>query len=879
MKKSEIKVGGLYTAKVSEKLVMVRVDEIVTSSNLKSKVRENVYGRKTLRDVTTYLVTNLSTGRQVTFRSAARFRKEVKSKPEAIKANSPVAQTVDPKPSLADRIKAKESKVENGPPHLIIRAKAGTGKTTTLVEGLRYILGGESNLTPTDQQRAIWEEMAKSKGARNIGFVAYNKSIATELQRRVPAGVQAMTMHSLGLRTIRNTFNLTVGNNGISEYRVCDIIQELLEVDIRQLRKTAPILIQATERLVGFCKQNLVDLEGSSSESEETWEKLQNLADHYEVDLRSEDGKDRRAEIFDLVPRVLERCANLSADRCVDFNDMIWLPVRLKLPVCRYDVLLVDECVPGWTPVMLADGRSVTIQEIVESKEEFKVRAYDTRKGRPKNCRVIGKQKILNQKPLVKVKVKHFHLTGTNRKTNFVICTEDHKVWTINRGWVPAGNLRRGDDVIIETAAKTTQKGKVTQKGREKLSSILVGNNRGLGNRGGDPDMFNSIKGGNGRGLTLAERTLFEALGFGWKPLVVRTGDAPQFGRGDKPSHYKIDIAEPNLKIAVEVDGDSHRGNERIDAKKQAFLESRGWTVIRVSNRDAIQRTSSEVARIIALANKIGTLNCPRPARVISVDSVRIPDNYVYDITVEDCHNFYANGILVHNCQDLNRAQQALAKMSGTRLIFCGDDRQCQPTGTLVSKAGQLGNRWHESIKGEQIPIEELKVGDYLIAYCPKDGRNYSNRTVLDISKRPYDGDLVVVETEDGVKTKYTPEHRCYASFGALRDYYGVYLMKRGPQFRIGSCQINYKASGNGLIHRLRTEGGDSIWLLEVHGTKREARLREMELAYEYNLPQIVFSGDSQGYILDEEGVVRFWDYVGSNASKGLQVLKNFKLE
>lgn len=333
MKKSEIKVGGHYKAMVSNKLVTVRVDGV--------NEIPAAYGSKAW---TSYNCTNLSTGRRVTFRSAAKFRSEVKDQPKAtVKANPPVAPTVDPKPSLADRIKSKETKVESGPPHLIVRARAGTGKTTTLVEGLRYILGGESKLTPTDQQRAVWEEMAKSKGARTIGFVAFNKSIATELQQRVPPGVQAMTMHSLGLRAIKNSFNLSGGNNGISEYRVCDIIQEILEVDIRQLRKTTPILIQATERLVGFCKQNLIDLGQGSSESEEVWDRLQNLADHYEVDLTSEDGKDYRAEVFDLVPRVLERCADLSADRCVDFNDMIWLPARLNLAVPCFDVLLVDE--------------------------------------------------------------------------------------------------------------------------------------------------------------------------------------------------------------------------------------------------------------------------------------------------------------------------------------------------------------------------------------------------------------------------------------------------------------------------------------------------------------------------------------------------------
>jgi hypothetical protein len=57
VKKNEIKVGGLYLAKVNEKVVTVRVDSI----------------KDGLRGVV-YQVTNLSTGRKTTFRSAAKFR-------------------------------------------------------------------------------------------------------------------------------------------------------------------------------------------------------------------------------------------------------------------------------------------------------------------------------------------------------------------------------------------------------------------------------------------------------------------------------------------------------------------------------------------------------------------------------------------------------------------------------------------------------------------------------------------------------------------------------------------------------------------------------------------------------------------------------------
>lgn len=64
MKKSEIKVGGIYTARVGGKYTTVRVDAIRECSGWE-------------RDVTRYDCTNLTTNRKVMFRSAAKFRKEV----------------------------------------------------------------------------------------------------------------------------------------------------------------------------------------------------------------------------------------------------------------------------------------------------------------------------------------------------------------------------------------------------------------------------------------------------------------------------------------------------------------------------------------------------------------------------------------------------------------------------------------------------------------------------------------------------------------------------------------------------------------------------------------------------------------------------------
>lgn len=246
----------------------------------------------------------------------------------------------DRQQSLADRLRKAKDPGTDTAPHLIIEARAGTGKTTTLIEGLKRVKGLETSLVPSPQQAAVWEQMELSKGkAQTICFVAFNKSIAEELKLRVPEGCEASTMHSMGFRAVRRTFP----NVKVNSYRVQDIISELMERDIRELRKYKPEVLKATEELVSLCKMNLVGLPGDgmvngvaslATEADD----LSQLASYYDVDLNG-----NSQEVFALVPRVLERCKDVQRDNCCDFNDMIWLPVVLDLNVFKYDLLLIDE--------------------------------------------------------------------------------------------------------------------------------------------------------------------------------------------------------------------------------------------------------------------------------------------------------------------------------------------------------------------------------------------------------------------------------------------------------------------------------------------------------------------------------------------------------
>jgi AAA domain/UvrD-like helicase C-terminal domain len=252
-------------------------------------------------------------------------------------------ETVMPKgKSILEMARDQVVSVEDDAPHVVVEALAGTGKTTTLVGGLQVLFGltptdGQGRpMTPSPQQKAVWDALALSAGkAKTACFVAFNKAIAEELKRRIPAGCEAMTNHGLGFRAVGKAFR----GVRVDEYRVSDLIGEILGGNPKDLRKKNPVLFTATQKLVSLCKMNLVD-----AETEEGWvEAFEELADHYDVETESEQGKDYREEVFALVPKVLELCADVGRGMRIDFDDMVWLPIRLGLTLPKYDILLVDE--------------------------------------------------------------------------------------------------------------------------------------------------------------------------------------------------------------------------------------------------------------------------------------------------------------------------------------------------------------------------------------------------------------------------------------------------------------------------------------------------------------------------------------------------------
>jgi hypothetical protein len=91
------------------------------------------------------------------------------------------------------------------------------------------------------------------------------------------------------------------------------------------------------------------------------------------------------------------------------------------------------------------------------------------------------------------------------------------------------------------------------------------------------------LNGGNGRPLPEPQRRLAELLGWPTE-FIVPTGQHVKRG---PPSHYKLDIANPAVKVAVEVDG---------------WLGGAGWIVLRFTNQDVLADTAACARTVMAAA-------------------------------------------------------------------------------------------------------------------------------------------------------------------------------------------------------------------------------------------------------------------------------------
>ncbi len=103
-------------------------------------------------------------------------------------------------------------------------------------------------------------------------------------------------------------------------------------------------------------------------------------------------------------------------------------------------------------------------------------------------------------------------------------------------------------------------------------------------------------RGGNGQ-MTTPQIMLADALGLPMEYAIPTAAVAGKFP--SLPHNYKVDIADPEEKVAIEVDGKSHqlRKWKFFDRRKTEVLNVLGWRVIRFTNEEVLSDLWGTVER------------------------------------------------------------------------------------------------------------------------------------------------------------------------------------------------------------------------------------------------------------------------------------------
>lgn len=187
------------------------------------------------------------------------------------------------------------NEVVNGTDNLIVIARAGSGKTSVLVEVIKRL--------PNKKAKVL--------------AVAFNKKIAKELDDRINKSyITISTLHSLGLSRIRAHFrNIKIVPDKL-KYLILSLFEGKISAGDRFL----------LEKTVNLCKSSIVD----------TPSKIDELMDNYDIDPIELS----REEFVNSVIKLLKLSKNKEQ---VDYADMIWYNIVYNIPGQLYDIIFIDE--------------------------------------------------------------------------------------------------------------------------------------------------------------------------------------------------------------------------------------------------------------------------------------------------------------------------------------------------------------------------------------------------------------------------------------------------------------------------------------------------------------------------------------------------------
>lgn len=195
--------------------------------------------------------------------------------------------------------------VKQGEGNLIIKARAGSGKTFTLVHSIQFMRG-------------------------KVLAMAFNNKAAQQLKDKLmnmalPNAI-ASTVHSAGKGLLYKAF----GWHNVNSSKVYFITEKYCKTEELSYARNF------IAKLVSFAKQNAFGVDGETPiDDTKAW---MEIITHHDIDMNFE------ADLYDVIEIAKQVLIDSNRDtRCIDFDDMQYLPLIYKLTDKTFDWVLVDE--------------------------------------------------------------------------------------------------------------------------------------------------------------------------------------------------------------------------------------------------------------------------------------------------------------------------------------------------------------------------------------------------------------------------------------------------------------------------------------------------------------------------------------------------------
>lgn len=255
----------------------------------------------------------------------------------------------------------------------------------------------------------------------------------------------------------------------------------------------------------------------------------------------------------------------------------------------RFQLLLIDEfhhCYVSETKILTSRKSHISIKEVYEkfhSNKSVRVRSWNGTCWEDK--KVINAFKYPAPKKMLKVKVQ-----DEDGKIKEFVVTKNHKFLT-DDGKIEIGKMKVGDKLVLGykphcEAMRTRSQNKDYRKYLSEKIKIFNANrtSESLGRqaetikqkiKNGSYNPYGRGRLGNGGELSETQKEVLKLLK-ATPELSVALKD------GQRPYHYKIDVAIEPYKIGIEIDGSSHKFRKQADDRKDARLGALEWKIVRI---------------------------------------------------------------------------------------------------------------------------------------------------------------------------------------------------------------------------------------------------------------------------------------------------------